>query len=154
MITNEAQDNGRKRHIVVDTMGLLVVVLVTAANVQDRDGGRAVLERAKMVMPSLAHVWADGGYAGRLLAFAWHLLRLTVEIVKKKEGQATFEVLPRRWVVERTLSWISRCRRLDRDYERLPAHAETMVHWAMIGIMVRRLALSPGRRPWQPTPTS
>ena len=135
-------------------MGLLVVVLVTAANVQDRDGGRAVLERAKMVMPSLAHVWADGGHAGRLVAFAWAVLRLTVEIVKKKEGQRTFEVLPRRWVVERTLSWISRCRRLDRDYERLPAHAEAMVHWDMIGIMVRRLAPPPGRRPWQPTRTS
>ena len=75
-------------------MGLLVVVLVTAATVQDRDGGRAVLERAKMVMPSLAHVWADGGYAGRLLAFAWHLLRLTVEIVKKKEGQRTSRSCP------------------------------------------------------------
>jgi transposase len=73
-----------------------------------------------------------------------------VQIVKKREGQRTFEVLPRRWVVERTLSWISRCRRLDHDYERLPAHAEAMVHWAMIGIMTRRLAPTPGRRPWQP----
>jgi transposase len=79
------------------------------------------------------------------------VLRITVEIVKKTDGQHTFEVLPRRWVVERTLSWISRCRRLDHDYERLPQHAETMVRWAMIGIMVRRLAPSPGRRPWQST---
>jgi transposase len=142
--------NGRKRHIVVDTLGLLVVVLVTAASVQDRDGGRRVLERAKMAMPSIACVWADGGYAGKLVRFAQAFLRVTVEVVKKKDGQPTFEVLPRRWVVERTLSWISRCRRLDHDYERLPGHAETMVHWAMIGIMVRRLAPTAGRRPWQP----
>jgi transposase len=143
--------NGRKRHIVVDTLGLLIVVMVTAAAVQDRDGGRGALERAKMVMPSLAHVWADAGYAGRLVRLARAVLRITVQIVKKTDGQHTFEVLPRRWVVERTLSWISRCRRLDHDYERLPAHAETMVRWAMIGIMVRRLAPAPGRRPWQPT---
>jgi transposase len=143
--------NGRKRHIVVDTLGLLIVVMVTAARVQDRDGGRSALDRAKIVMPSLARVWADGGYAGKLVRFSQTMLRITVEIVKKTEGQHTFEVLPRRWVVERTLSWISRCRRLDHDYERLPEHAETMVRWAMIGIMVRRLAPTPGRRPWQST---
>jgi transposase len=129
--------DGRKRHIVVDILGLLmvvlIVVLVTAANVQDRDGGRRVLDRAKTAMPSIATVWADGGYAGKLVAFAQALLRITVEIVRKKDGQRTFEVLPRRWVVERTLSWISACRRLDHDYERLPEHSETMVHWAMIG---------------------
>jgi transposase len=147
--------NGRKRHIVVDTIGLLIVVMVSAAAVQDRDGGRRVLDKAKMAMPSLAHVWADGGYAGKLVTFAQTLLRITVQIVKIPKGQHTFEVLPRRWVVERTLSWISACRRLDHDYERLPQHSEAMVHWAMIGIMLRRLAPAPGRRPWQPpsTPT-
>ena len=141
--------NGRKRHIVVDTIGLLIVVLVTTAAVQDRDGGRRVLDRAKTAMPSLALVWADGGYAGRAVAFAQQALRIVLQIVRKPRGQKTFEVLPRRWVVERTLSWISRCRRLDRDYERLPAHAEAMVHWAMIGIMIRRLAPTPGRKAWQ-----
>ena len=146
--------NGRKRHIVVDTLGLLIVVLVTTAAVQDRDGGRLVLDKAKTAMPSIAVIWADGGYAGRLVAFAHQLLRVTVEIVRKKDGQRTFEVLPRRWVVERTLSWISRCRRLDHDYERLPAHSEAMVHWAMIGVMVRRLAPAPGRKPWQPATPS
>lgn len=143
--------NGRKRHIVTDTMGLLVVVLVTAASVQDRAGGRLVLGRAKMKMPSILLVWADGGYTGKLLAFAWSHLRILVEIVKKPEGQRTFEVLPRRWVVERTLSWISRCRRLSKDYERLPEHAEAMVTWSMIGLMTRRIAPGRGRRPWQPT---
>ncbi len=142
--------NGRKRHIVVDTIGLLVVVLVTAASVQDRDGGRRVLEKARMKMPSIVLVWADGGYAGKLVEFARLLLRITVEIVVKPAGQHTFEVLPRRWVVERTLSWLVRCRRLGRDYERLPGHAEAMVKWAMIGLMARRLAPAPGRRPWQP----
>jgi transposase len=141
--------NGRKRHVVVDTIGLLVVVLVTAASVQDRDGGRLVLDKARMAMPSIVLVWADGGYAGRCVEFARRMLRITLHIVKKPEGQRTFEVLPRRWVVERTLSWLVRCRRLDRDYERLPEHAEAMVRWAMIGLMTRRLAPSPGPRPWQ-----
>jgi transposase len=141
--------NGRKRHIVTDTLGLLVVVLVTAASVQDRDGGRLVLNRARMAMPSIVLVWADGGYAGKLVAFARQYLRIALEIVKKPEGQRTFEVLPRRWVVERTLSWISRCRRLSKDYERLPEHAEAMVKWSMIGLMTRRLSPGPGRKPWQ-----
>jgi transposase len=141
--------NGRKRHIVVDTLGLLIVVMVTTAAVQDRDGGRRVLDRAKIDMPSLAQVWADGGYAGKLVGFAQTVCRIVVEIVKKPAGQSTFQVLPRRWVVERTLAWISACRRLDHDYERLPEHSEAMVHWSMIGIMVRRLAPSPGRKPWQ-----
>jgi transposase len=142
--------SGRKRHIVVDTLGLLLVVMVTAASVQDRDGGARVLERLRFRMPSVAVVWADGGYAGRLVGYARQVLRVTVDIVRKKEGQRTFEVLPRRWVVERTLSWISRWRRLAHDYERLPEHSEAMVKWAMIGLMTRRLAPAPGRRPWQP----
>lgn len=142
--------NGRKRHVVVDTLGPLIVVLVTAASVQDRDGGRLVLDKTRMAMPSIVLVWADGGYAGRCVEFARRLLRITPRIVKKPEGQHTFEVLPRRWVVERTLSWLVRCRRLDRDYERLPEHAEAMVKWSMIGLMTRRLAPAPGRRPWQP----
>jgi transposase len=141
--------NGRKRHVVVDTLGLLVVVLVTAASLQDHDGGRLVLTRARMAMPSIVLVWADGGYAGRAVAFARQFLRIILEIVRKPVGQRTFEVLPRRWVVERTLSWLVRCRRLDRDYERLPEHAEAMVKWTMIGLMTRRLAPAPGRRPWQ-----
>ncbi len=143
--------NGRKRHIVVDTVGLLLVVMVTAASVQDRDGGARMLQRLGFRMPSVAVVWADGGYAGRLVAYARQVLKVTVHIVRKKEGQRTLEVLPRRWVVERTLSWISRCRRLAHDYERRPEHCEAMVKWAMIALMTRRLAPAPERRPWQPT---
>jgi transposase len=146
--------NGRKRHIVVDTLGLLLVVLVTAASVQDRDGGARVLERLRFRMPSVVVIWADGGYAGRLVGYARQVLKVIVDVVRKREGQRTFEVLPRRWVVERTLSWISRCRRLAHDYERLPEHSEAMVKWAMIGLMARRLAPAPGRRPWEPAKAS
>lgn len=144
--------NGRKRHIVTDTLGLLVVVLVTSAALQDRDGGRLVLDRAKMKMPSIVLVWADGGYAGKLIAFAQHHFRILVEVIKRTDKRPTFEVLPRRWVIERTNSWLMRTRRLARDYERLPEHAEAMVKWTMIGLMTRRLAPGPGRRPWQPNP--
>ncbi len=140
--------NGRKRHVVVDTLGLLLVVLVTAASVQDRDGGRRVLDRAKMAMPSLALVFADGGYAGRLVAWARQIPRIVLDIVRKPD-QRGFAVLPRRWVVERTLSWLTNHRRLARDYQRLPEHAEAWVKWAMIGLMTRRLAPAPGRKPWQ-----
>ncbi|MGH4012434.1 MAG: transposase [Pseudonocardiaceae bacterium] len=123
--------------------------LVTAASVQDRDGGARVLDRARMAMPSLALVFADGGYAGRLVAWVRRVLRIVVEIVRKPEGQRGFAVLPRRWVVERTLAWLTAHRRLARDYERLPEHSEAWVKWAMIGLMTRRLTPAPGRKPWQ-----
>jgi transposase len=83
--------NGRKRHVVVDTLGLLIVVLVTTAGVQDRDGGRRVLDRARMAMPSLHLIWADGGYAGRLVDWVKHRLRLLLEIVKKPEGRCQLD---------------------------------------------------------------
>ncbi|WP_293780632.1 IS5 family transposase [uncultured Aeromicrobium sp.] len=146
--------NGRKRHIVTDTLGLLIVVMVTSAALQDRDGGRLVLERAKMKMPSMVLVWADGGYAGKLLAFAHHRFRILVEIIKRTDKRPTFEVLPRRWVIERTNSWLMQTRRLARDYKRLPKHSEAMIKWTMIGLMTRRLAPGPGRRPWQPKPAT
>lgn len=142
--------NGTKRHIVVDTIGLLVAIVVTAASVQDRDGGRLVLDRLRFTMPSIAQVWADGGYAGKLVDWARQVLRITLEVVRKPAGQVGFAVLPRRWVVERTFAWMMRCRRLVRDYERLADSHEAMVKWAMIGLMVRRLAPNPGRPPWAP----
>jgi transposase len=132
--------NGRKRHLVVDTIGLLLVVLVTSACVQDRDAGRALLWRLRASHRSIRLVWADGGYAGKLVAWAACVLHLAVEIVRKRPGQSTFEVLPRRWVVERTLAWISKHRRCVRDYERLPAHHAAMVTWAMVAVITRRLA--------------
>jgi transposase len=145
--------NGRKRHIVTDTLGLLIVVLVTAASVQDRDGGKLVIERAKMAMPSIVLIWADGGYAGKLVAFVVQRFRIAVQIIKRSDNATGFEVLPRRWVIERTNSWLMRTRRLARDYERLPEHSEAFVKWTMIGVMTRRLAPGLGRRPWQPQTT-
>jgi transposase len=133
--------NGRKRHVAVDTIGLLLTVLVTAAGVQDRDGARPLLWNLRRLFPSVRLAWADSGYAGKLVTWAKTELkpRLTVQVVKRTELHK-FVVLPRRWVVERTLAWITRSRRTVRDYERLPAHHETMVHWAMIIVMARRLA--------------
>jgi len=119
--------NGRKRHLAVDTLGLLLVVMVTAASIQDRDAGRALLWRLRASFRGVRLCWADGGYAGRLVAWAAAVLRLGVQIVRKRPGQSTFEVLPRRWVVERTLAWIAKHRRTVRDYERLPDHHAAMV---------------------------
>jgi transposase len=132
--------NGRKRHIAVDTLGLLLCVLVTAASVQDRDGARPLLEQLAATFGRVRLVWADGGYAGKLVEWARIGLRLVVQIVKRSDTAIGFVVLPRRWVVERTLAWITRHRRCARDYERLPAHHETMVRWTMIRITSRRLA--------------
>ena len=119
--------NGRKRNLAVDTLGLLLAVMVTAASIQDRDAGRALLWRLRASFRGVRLCWADGGYAGRLVAWAAAVLRLGVQIVRKRPGQSTFEVLPRRWVVERTLAWIAKHRRTVRDYERLPDHHAAMV---------------------------
>jgi transposase len=135
--------NGTKRHIAVDTLGLLMTVLVTAASVQDRDAAKPLLWNLRRAFPSIKLTWADGGYAGKLVTWAKTWLRLRVEIVKRPDDLHTFQVLPRRWVVERTLSWITRHRRTVRDYERLAAHHETYVYWSMIIVMTRRLARQP-----------
>lgn len=132
--------NGRKRHIAVDTLGLLICVLVTAASVQDRDGARPLLSRLAACCGRVRLVWADGGYAGKLLDWARDTLRVTMQIVKRTDDMTGFVVLPRRWVVERTLAWITRHRRCARDYEALPAHHEAMVRWTMIRITSLRLA--------------
>jgi transposase len=132
--------NGRKRHIAVDTLGLLLCVLVTAASVQDRDGARPLLERLAGSCHRIRLVWADGGYAGKLLDWACTAVKITVQIVKRSDDAVGFVVLPRRWVVERTLAWITGHRRCVRDYERLPQHHEAMVRWSMIRITSRRLA--------------
>ena len=132
--------NGRKRHIAVDTIGLMLTVLVTAASVQDRDAAKPLLWNLKKAFPKVRLAWADGGYAGKLVTWSKTALKLTLEIVRRPDDLHTFKVLPRRWVVERTLAWITRHRRTVRDYERLPAHHETYVYWAMIIIMTRRLA--------------
>ena len=136
---NAKKVNGRKRHIAVDTAGLVLAVVVTAASVQDRDAAKPLLWNLARACNRIRLAWADAGYAGKLVSWASTTLKVTVEIVRKRDAHA-FEVLPRRWVVERTLAWITSHRRCARDYERLPASHEAMILWAMIALMTQRLA--------------
>jgi transposase len=131
--------NGRKRHLAVDTLGLVLAVVVTAASVQDRDGAYRLLALLRERFSTITLVWADGGYAGRLVTWAHQVLALTLSIVKRSDDTSGFVVLPRRWVVERTFGWLLRYRRLVRDYERRPDHHEAMVLWASVAIMTRQL---------------
>ncbi|MFI7136192.1 IS5 family transposase [Nonomuraea sp. NPDC050153] len=131
---------GQKRHIAVDTLGLLLAVIVTAASVQDRDGAHPLLARLREKFSTITLVWADGGYAGRLVTWARDVLRLTVTLVKRSDNLRGFVVLPRRWVVERSFAWLMRYRRLVRIYERKPEHHEALIWWAAVHQMTRRLA--------------
>jgi transposase len=140
--------NGRKRHLLVDTLGLLVTVIVTKASAADRDIAPLLLAKARRRGRSrLALTWADNGYhsGGGYLEWSRRELGITVEIVERPRlGRGHgFQLLHRRWVVERTNAWISRRRRCARDYERLPEHHVAMVHWAAIIQLTRRLAKTP-----------
>ena len=127
---------GRKRHIVTDTAGHLVGLIVHIASIQDRDGAVAVLASIRRLYPWLRHVFADAGYAGDKLRDALSALgRWTVQIIKRSDTAQGFEVLPRRWVVERTFAWLGRCRRLAKDYE---ATIESATAWTLIA-HIRRL---------------
>jgi transposase len=135
------KDCGRKRHLLVDTMGLLIAAAVTAASAQDRAGAALVLKRARARgRHRLALIWADSAYHGDWRHWAARELAITIQVVQQPPGQRGFQVLPRRWVVERTHAWITRRRRCARDYERLPEHHEAFVYWAAILQMTRRLA--------------
>ncbi len=131
--------NGRKRHILVDTLGLLLVVVVHAANIQESDGAKLVLAKALGRFPRLRLIWADQGYKGHFVAWAHGVREWAVEIVARPAGTKGFRVLPRRWVVERTFAWLGRYRRLSKDYEVLPATTEAMIYIAMTRLMLRRL---------------
>ena len=138
--------NGRKRFIVTDTAGLLITVSVLAASWQDRDGGKTALLGAYLSSP-VRHVFADQGFAGRFVDWAAATLRTTVEIVRKPADQHGFAVHPRRWVVERTLAWLTAYRRLARDYERHPEASEAIIRWAAINGMLRQITRGhPARR--------
>jgi transposase len=132
---------GRKRHIVTDTQGNLVGLVVHEADVQDRDGATRVLVSIRTLYPWLRHIFADGGYAGNKLRAAlkgkgsW-----TLEIIKRSDIGKGFEILPRRWVVERTFAWLGRCRRLAKDFEATIASAVAWVLVAHIRTMARRIA--------------
>ncbi len=116
-------------------------MVVHAANVQDRDGGRLALERMAGRFHRLKVIWADGGYAGRFVQWSKEHLNRVIEIVRRPDLKR-FVVLPKRWIVERTFGWLGRYRRLSKDYETLPASSETMIQIAMINLMIHRL--SPG----------
>ena len=134
---------GRKRHIVTDTMGLLVVAIVHAAGIQDRDGAVPLLASIRSAFPWLRHVFADGGYAGDKLKMALGNLGCwTLAIVKRAADAKGFQVLPRRWVVERTLAWLNRNRRLAKDFEASIASAESWIMMASVKLLSRRLARS------------
>jgi len=137
---NGKKVNGRKRHIAVDAMGLVLDVVITAASVQDRQGARPLLWNTHRACQRVRLVWADAGYTGTLTTWA-AAMKMTLQIVAKRDPHV-FEVLPRRWVVERTFAWISKHRRTVRDYELLPASHEAMILWAMIALMTQRLALT------------
>ena len=141
---------GRKRNIATDCLGLLLVVTVTAASVQDRDGAHRLLALLRERFSTISLVWADGGYAGRLVVWAKQALRLAVTIIKRTDNVTGFVLLPRRWVVERTFGWLVRHRRLVRDYERRPEHHEAMVWWATVAIMTRRLTRELAGTPPEP----
>ena len=136
---------GRKRHAIVDSIGLLLIVVVTAASVQDRDGAKLALQKlqAKLALPRLALIWADGGYRGKLVDWVKETFSWVLEIVKRNDDVSGFVVLPRRWVVERTYGWLNNYRRLSKDYEELPETSEAVIYAAMVHIMVRRLAGTP-----------
>jgi putative transposase len=133
--------NGIKRHILVDTLGLLLAVVVHAANIQDRDGAKLVFAKARLLgsWPRMERVWADGGYAGKLITWVDSFCQWILEIVKRNDDVKGFKLLPKRWVVERTFSWLSNYRRLSKHYEYWNETGEAMIHLAMIHLMLRRL---------------
>lgn len=132
---------GRKRHIIVDTLGMLLTVLVHSAGIQDTVGAKQVVQKLAMKHIKLKKLFVDGGYKEKFIDWANLIHDLEIEVVKRSE-QHTFVVLPKRWVVERTFSWLIRNRRLAKDYERLKQSAESMVYIAMTRLMLKRLAFA------------
>lgn len=134
------QVNGRKRHLLVDTLGLLLAVVVTAASVSDPAGARLLFQRLGGGCKKLRRIWVDGSYRGQLVT--WVLLHCSflLQPVLRSDDHKGFVVLPRRWVVERTFAWLSQCRRLSKDYEVLPESSEAWIYLAMTRLMIRRLA--------------
>jgi putative transposase len=136
---------GRKRHLLVDVMGLVLVVLVHQANIQERAGAQSLLQRAKQKgLARLRLIWADGGYSGQpMIDWVFALAGWVFEVVKRTDDLKGFKILPRRWVVERTFAWLGRYRRLSKDYEVLPETSEAFIYVAMVNLMLTRLARNP-----------
>lgn len=131
---------GHKRHILTDTVGNMLNVVVSAANMYDGEGGQLVIEKILDTFPTIEHIWADGTYRGGLIEWVRETLGATLEIVSRPAGQKGFQVLPKRWVVERTFAWLDNYRRLSKDYERLPHNSEGMIYLASIKTMLKRIA--------------
>jgi putative transposase len=132
--------NGRKRHVLVDTMGLLLAVVVTAASTSDPAGARVLFARIGGACKQLRRIWVDGTYRGTLVDWGGDQCQFLLQPVLRSDNVKGFLVLPRRWVVERTFAWLTQCRRLGKDYEGLPASSEAMIYIAMTRLMIRRLA--------------
>ena len=134
---------GRKRHLLVDTLGMILGVKVTPANVQDRDGAVLLLASLYLLFARLQVIWADGGYAGTLVAWVKGLRpfgKLHLDIVRRSDDAKGFQLVRKRWIVERTFSWLYKCRRLSRDYEKRPDHSESHIYLCMSRLMLKRLA--------------
>lgn len=131
---------GRKRHIVVDTLGLIMVIVIHAANIHDSVGAKAVMRSLKdRYLTGIKKIFADGGYLGELIDWVMIQLGWTLEVVKRNET-GTFKVLPKRWIVERTFAWLSFHRRMSKDYERLPESSIAFIQLSMIRLMVNRIS--------------
>jgi putative transposase len=128
---------GIKRHIIVDTLGLILAIVVQGASVQDRNGGIDVVQKLTENWKKIVKIFADGGYSGTLIDKIKERFKITVEIIKRDEGHK-FKVLPKRWIVERTFAWLDTNRRNSKNYERLNQSSVAMVHLAAIRIMLNR----------------
>ena len=133
-------DAGKKRHILVDTQGLLLHAIIHAADIQDRDGGVLLMSTLFGLYPFLLKLYADSGYQGPKFKAGLRRVccRVNVEIVKRSDA-GKFVVLPKRWIVERTIAWLNRCRRLAKDWERLNRNALAFLRWASIRMMLRKI---------------
>lgn len=134
--------NGRKRHILVDTLGLMMAVVVTVASIQDRDGAKLLLKGIKGSGKKLRKIWVDGGYRGVLVEWAQSKCKILLEVVLRSEEAKGFVLLPRRWVVERTFAWLNNNRRMSKDYERFCDTSETFIYIAMTRLILLRLVKS------------
>lgn len=135
--------SGRKRHLAVDTLGLILAITITSAAVQDRDAAKGLIKLMLSMYHRIQIIWADGGYLGKLVTWVKQLRpcgKLKLEIVRRSDDVKGFEVLPKRWIVERTFGWLVKSRRLCRDYEVRTEHSESMIRLCMIRLMLKRLA--------------